>query len=117
MVKTRLSVLGEHGSLPEAEATCSSAVKSAFDLRSPCIVVLTKTGFAASNISKYRPEAPIFMASTQERPVRQANYLRGVVPVLVDAGKTVDERIKMMQDKADGMGLLMNGDVIVCVHG
>jgi len=103
--------------LSEAETTCSSAVKTAHDVGSPVIIVLTKTGTAARLLTKYRPEAAILMGSTQEQVLRQSNLWRGVVPVLNTAGKSVDDRIKEVLAEADTMGLTKPGDVIVCVYG
>jgi pyruvate kinase len=103
--------------LCEAEATCSSAVKTAHDVGSPAIAVLTKTGTAARLISKYRPEAPILMGSTQEQVLRQANLMRGVVPFLSSAGKSVDDRLKEIIEEIQKQGLGKPGDVIVTVYG
>jgi len=99
--KRRLDVIAKNQTMSEPEATCSSAVKTAYDVGSPAIIVLTKTGVAARLVSKYRPEATILMGSTQPQVLRQSNLMRGVVPVQNTAGKSVDERIKEIMVEAD----------------
>merc|ERR1719487_1403997 len=116
-LKTRLSVLEKNSVMSEAETTCSSAVKTAIDVKSPCIIVLTKTGAAARIVSKYRPSASILMVSTVDSVVRQSNSMRGVVPVKAKAGLSVDERIKEAIDFAKSKGLCTKGDIVTIVYG
>jgi pyruvate kinase len=39
---------------------CSSAVKTAYEIRANAIIVITKTGLLTRSIAKYRPSMPIF---------------------------------------------------------
>mmetsp|Transcript_57546 Transcript_57546/g.102975 ORF Transcript_57546/g.102975 Transcript_57546/m.102975 type:complete len:737 (-) Transcript_57546:155-2365(-) len=117
MSKRRLDVLSSLKIMSEAEATCSSAVKTAYDVQSPVILCLTKTGAAARLIAKYRPEATIVMGSTQEQVLRQAGAIRGVVPVQNTGGLEVDDRIKELMAQTEKLGLVKAGDIIVTVYG
>jgi len=115
--RTRLAVLGKNSVMSEAESACSSVVKTAYDVKSPCIIVLSKSGVAAQTISKYRPAAPIFMVSTNPKAVRYSACMRGVVPVQAKEGLTTDERLKNAVDYAKKHGLAKAGDVITAIHG
>jgi pyruvate kinase len=115
--KTRLAVLDKIETMTEAEAACSSVVKTAYDVRSPCIIVLSKSGAAAQTISKYRPAAPIFMVSTNDKAIRYCACMRGVVPVQAKTGLTTEERLKNAIEHAKALGLAKSGDVITAIHG
>jgi len=116
-VKRRLDVLSSTKVMSEAEATCSSAVKTAYDVKASCIFVITKTGAAARLVAKYRPEATVFMGSTNEQALRQAGMVRGIVTVVNSTNKTVDERIKEILESAMKLGCASAGDPIVVVYG
>jgi len=116
-LKRRLDVIAKSTTMDQPEATCSSAVKTAYDVGSPAIIVLTKTGAAAQLVSKYRPGAPIIMGSTVERVGRQSHLMRGVVPFLSSSGKSVDERIAEIIAQTDAWGVTKPGDVVITVYG
>jgi pyruvate kinase len=110
-------VINKQSVMSEAEATCSSAVKSAHDVGAPVIIVLTKTGAAASLLSKYRPKATIIMGSTQDQVLRQSNYMRGVIPFKSTAGTDVDARLKEILEWGVKQGLVKPGETVVTVYG
>jgi pyruvate kinase len=114
--KTRDSVIEHHGSVIPVEATCSSACRAAHDLFAPLICTLTQTGFAAYQIAKYRPEAPVMAISPNEQTVRQMNCIRGVVPRYATGG-TADEMMKTALDQAKESALVGDGEFVVAVHG
>eukprot|EP00928_Gymnodinium_smaydae_P020050 TRINITY_DN1773_c0_g2_i1.p1 TRINITY_DN1773_c0_g2~~TRINITY_DN1773_c0_g2_i1.p1 ORF type:complete len:1116 (+),score=189.59 TRINITY_DN1773_c0_g2_i1:284-3631(+) len=116
-LRTRLGVLAENMVMSEAEAACSSVVKNSHDVGSPCIIVLSKSGAAARTISKYRPQAPIFMVSTNEKAVRHSACMRGVVPVQAKTGLTTDERLMNAIEHAKQLGLAKSGDIVTAIHG
>merc|ERR1719454_2292757 len=55
LMKRRMDIIQSNQVMDDAEATCSSAVSTAFDVQAPAIFCLTKTGAAGQLISKYRP--------------------------------------------------------------
>jgi pyruvate kinase len=57
-------------------------VESARQLRSPAILVITRTGFSARLVSSYRPPVPIFAICTDRRTYTQLNATWGVEPLL-----------------------------------
>jgi pyruvate kinase len=113
----RLETIASAGVMSTPEATCSSAVKTALDVNSKAIVVLTKTGAAGKFICKYRPEASILMGSTQDQVIRQANCMRGVKGFKNTAGKSIDERIDEVIDQGIKAGVVSPGSMVVAVHG
>merc|ERR1711871_715938 len=67
----RLQVIRAAGKMPNVEAVCSAAVKSAIDGNCSLIVALTETGHTAWMIAKYRPKVPILAITASETTVRQ----------------------------------------------
>jgi pyruvate kinase len=100
------------------ESIASSAVKTARELSSPLIVVITQTGTAARMVAKYRPSVPVLAVTADRSVARQcAGYIRNcsswVVPVL-DA---FDGAVRSALDHALSRGLCKTGDTVVVVQG
>jgi pyruvate kinase len=114
--KTRVDVLSK-GVMSEAEATCSSAVKTAYDMNASAIICMTQTGSAARQIAKYRPEAAIFGVSPDEQVARQMGCLRGVVPICVSSSTPTDDIIKDVIKRGADLGVVTPGSTVVVVTG
>jgi pyruvate kinase len=114
--RTRDEALATAGCVIPVEATCSSACKAAHDLKSPLIVCITQTGFAATMIAKYRPQAIILAISKDSQTVRQLRSIRGVQSRLA-TGDDVDAMLKDAFAYAKEKGLVSSGDPCVTVHG
>ena len=63
-------------------AVSYAACTAAAELKTSCIATITKTGFTARTIAKYKPACPIAASSCDERVWRQLNLVWGCQPVL-----------------------------------
>jgi len=113
----RNAVTSRHGKMSQVESVCSSAVKTASDGESPLLVALTETGHTARLIAKYRPQCPILAITASESACRQLLVVRGVVPMLTASFVGTDSVIQKALVKAKEDGMVVAGQVVVCVHG
>lgn len=94
-----------------------AACTLAAELHTEVISTITKSGFTARMISKYRPVCPIVAATMHEQIWRQLNLVWGCKPILHTAplskGEVFDTAMKM----AEKSGLVKNGDTVVLALG
>ena len=98
-----------------SHAACSTAK----ELRSACIISITKSGYTARSISKFKPACPIIGCTYNERVLRQLNLVWGCQPVLIDgkSDASTDEAFATSVDKIEQLGLAKQGDTIVLAAG
>lgn len=80
-------------SVPSAVA--AAAVLLARHIDAVAILVTTKSGYSARQVSRFRPELPIFAATASPRTMRQLLLSWGVVPFMASG---YDNPEKMMQE-------------------
>ena len=98
-------------------AVSYAACTAAAELKTSCIATITKTGFTARTIAKYKPACPIAASSCDERVWRQLNLVWGCQPVL---SKPIEDESKLFElavDTAVKAGLAVKGDTIVIAVG
>lgn len=98
-----------------SHAACSTAE----ELGAACIITITKSGYTARAISKFKPSCPIVACTTDERVLRQLNLVWGCTPVLIeytdeDSTDTVFGKAVVEVEK---MKLASQGDIIVLSAG
>lgn len=81
------------------------------------IVVVTKSGDTAQNISRFRPDELIIACTPSEKVYHKMSMLYGVVPILDQNYKNMDEINKSSLEKAQETKLVKKGDKIVLVSG
>lgn len=114
----RLSTLNSLSNKMETvEAVCSSAVKTALDMKAPLILALTETGFTAKLLAKYRPPQTIFAITAAETTARQLQLVRGVQVMLTGSFQGTDSVVRKALDKAKELNLVKEGDQVVAIHG
>ncbi len=94
-----------------------AACTTAAELNTSCISTVTKSGFTARMISKFKPTCPIAASSFQERVWRQLNLVWGCKPVLL--GEIIEDSkvFELATETAIKSGLAANGDTIVIAVG
>ena len=98
-----------------SHATCHAAK----ELEAACIVSITKSGYTARSISKFKPSCPIVACTSNERVLRQLHLVWGCTPVLIDAkeNESTDETFAKAVDKIQSLNLVNQGDAIVLTAG
>jgi len=102
-------------SLPESLA--SAAVKTAWDLSAPLIVVVTETGTTARLVSKYRPHCPILTITDKPKTVKVCILSRGTIPYLVELMQGTEQICLDAISLARDSGLCKTGDLVPIVFG
>lgn len=98
-------------------AIANAAIGAAHSLDAKAIVVLTRSGKTAWNLSAYRPACPIIAATVSERGARQLNLAWGVTPIKSEEVDSSDKLFTYAVEKAVESEELEEGDVIVIVAG
>jgi len=113
------SVTMDHGDISAAESVAGSAVKTAFDLKAKLIICVSKSGFTARMVAKYRPAQPILVVTDVEKTAQHLCVSRGAQAVCFDKTmahdleSVVSQAVKIAKQK----NLVSKGDMILAVHG
>ncbi len=99
------------------DAISHAACTTAIDLNAKAIVIVTKSGTSARNISKYRPVCNIIAGTTSDKAYRQLNMSWGVTPVHLEEKSEVFELFDHAVEEGKHQGLLNTGDTVVVGAG
>jgi len=99
------------------EAIGESAAKLAADIKVAAIITCTFGGTTARLVSKYRPEAPIIAAASNEETARRLTLSWGVTPVYVEMAKDTDGLIENACEAAVEAALVKKGDTVLVIAG
>ncbi|OON99684.1 MAG: pyruvate kinase [Epulopiscium sp. Nele67-Bin004] len=107
------------GSISMTTAMSYSATQASHNLDAAAIVTVTKSGYTARSLSKYKPEAPIFACTTEERTARQMNLVWGCIPALLEIkdGEDTDTILENAVLRAEELEVVEQGDVVVITAG
>ncbi|MCQ4725469.1 pyruvate kinase [Anaerotignum faecicola] len=94
-----------------------AACTTAAELKTACISTVTKSGFTARMISKFKPTCPIAASSFNERVWRQLNLVWGCRPVLLERILDDGKVFELAMETAVKSGLAVNGDTVVIAVG
>jgi pyruvate kinase len=100
-----------------ADAIGYAACKIATDLKAKAIITMTRSGYTARLISRYRPESRIIAASPNEQVVDSLSLLWGVAAVKVPQSDQLKEMIEEATDVCSRECLVMQGDLVVVTGG
>ena len=94
-----------------------AACTLAKDIKAEAIMAITKTGYTATRMSKFRPPIKIIAATPEEKAYHQASMQWGVEPVLTGNATNVEILIYKCVEEAKRVGLVQEGDKIVISAG
>ena len=99
------------------DAVCHAACTTAIDLNAAAVIIVTKSGVSARNISKYRPSCNIIAGTTSDKAYRQLNMSWGVTPVHLEEQNEVFTLFDHAVAAGKKQGLLQSGDKVVIGAG
>eukprot|EP01127_Copromyxa_protea_P005998 TRINITY_DN15803_c0_g1_i1.p1 TRINITY_DN15803_c0_g1~~TRINITY_DN15803_c0_g1_i1.p1 ORF type:complete len:503 (-),score=126.33 TRINITY_DN15803_c0_g1_i1:86-1594(-) len=111
------SILNRDKLVPVPESVASSAVKSAWDLNGPLIIVLSDSGNTVRFVSKYRPHSIILCITSCARTARQVLLSRSAFPLKVDSMSQTEKLIEQGIEYALQRGWVHSGDCVVTTAG
>lgn len=94
-----------------------AACATAAELKTACICSVTKSGFTARMISKFRPCCPIAACTVEPTVWRQLNLIWGCRPVFYNNVVKEEEVFNLAMRTAVDSGLAKNGDTVVMAIG
>lgn len=99
------------------EAIGEAAVNLASDLNVPAIITCTFSGTTARLVSKFRPEARIIAAASNDETARRLTLSWGVHSVFVEMHKDTDGLIRNAVEAAVDYKLVKRGDTVLMIAG
>ena len=94
-----------------------AACTLAKDICAAAIMAITKTGYTASRMSKFRPSTRVIAATPHAKTFHQLAMIWGVQPLMVENLQNVDVLIYRCLEDAKKQGLLGSGDKVVISAG
>ncbi|MDD5748799.1 MAG: pyruvate kinase [Actinomycetota bacterium] len=108
---------GEWSHLGTTDAICYAACKVASDLGARGILCVTRTGYTAMHLSRFRPREPVIAASMDESVLRKLCLSWGVHGIHCEFESDFKLTIVRAISVAIMKGLLKSGDLVVVVSG
>ncbi len=110
-----ISHLDQKGDIGVTDSITGSIVKTAHNIGAKAIIALTKTGFTARMISRYKPVPFIIAVTSEEITFRQLNASFGCLPLKVENYSTAldKEVFKSVRDFCIKEKIASKGDKVV----
>ena len=115
--KDRFHKLSPNAEQDITDAICHSTCSTAYDLNAKAILVVTKSGFSARMISRYRPGCAIIGCAIDKKVCRQLNLSWGVKPILLGEEWEVFVLIDRAISAGKSKGFLEKDDIAVITAG
>lgn len=103
--------------MDNSNAIGHAACTTAQDLKAKAILAITKSGYTAEKISKFRPRQPIAAATPTEKAFHQLALSWGVYPMLTSYEDHWDSLFAQAVEKAKERNIMKGGDTIVVSAG
>lgn len=113
----REMVWHEMDALDVTNAIAHAASTLAQDIKAGAIMAVTKTGYTAGRMAKFRPDTLIIGASPYEKTYHQMSLLWGVYPIRSDYRKEIEDCMENYASKAIDAGVIKEGDKLVVTAG
>ena len=99
------------------DAMTMAAWRAASETGASAILCLSRTGFTARSMARFRPQAQILGFSTDPRTVRQLTMSWGARPYLLERTAPIEELVQEAIDIARRHGEIRLGDLVAVLHG
>lgn len=107
----------EMDSSDTTNAVGHAACTLARDINAKAIMSITKSGYTALRMSKFRPATMLLAATPHEKTYHQMAMLWGVCPLMVENLQNVDVLVYRCLEEGRRKGLLLAGDKVVISAG
>jgi len=111
------TVVHKRLSLTIPETICECMAHSAQDMDLAAIAIFTESGNTARQLSKYRPDAPIYALSPFEEVVNRSMMLWGTYPILCERYNNTDKLVEMAEDILEAGGHVRAKQIVGIVGG
>ena len=98
-------------------AICDAACTTARDLHAAAILTVTRSGYTAQHLSKFRPAEPIVAATPDEKTYNQLALCWGVYPIRAIYQPDTNVLVTHAVDCAKRFGYVKAGDRVVVTAG
>ena len=98
-------------------AICDAACTTARDLNAKAIIAVTKSGYTARRVSKFRPLEPVVASTPDLKTFHQLSLSWGVFPVLALNQNDQEELFRHAIDCAKQIDIVSAGDTVVITAG
>ncbi|MBR6743380.1 MAG: pyruvate kinase [Clostridia bacterium] len=98
-------------------AICDAACTTAKDLGAAAVIVVTKSGYSARRLSKFRPSETIVASTPEEKTFHQMSLSWGVHPVLAISQDNEEKLFRHALDCAKQIDVVKRGDTVVIIGG
>ncbi len=98
-------------------AICDAACTTARDLNAKAVIAVTKSGYTARRVSKFRPHQAIVAATPEKKTFHQLSLSWGVFPVLALNQDNADKLFAHAVDCAKQIDMVSSGDNVVIIAG
>ena len=105
------------GKVSTEDAIAAATVAAARMLRTPLVIVFTKSGFSARAVASRRPSVPVLVLTDIERTFRQLALIWGVVPTLVTHRDTYGEMVQLAMQIVREKNLAAAGERVIVTAG
>lgn len=99
------------------DAICHATCTTALDLGARAILTVTKSGYAARMISRYRPQSDIIACTMSGRVARQLNLSWGIQPIVIEERNHVLDLFNHAVECSKMHGCVKEGDTVVITSG
>lgn len=99
------------------DAVSHSTCAASFDLDAKAIIAVSRSGYTARKISRFRPVAPIIAATTSVKAYNQLAMNWGVTPTLSKVQANSDDLFKHVMNCAVNTGVVQEGDLVIIAAG
>jgi pyruvate kinase len=100
-----------------ADAIGFAACQIASDLGAQAIITVTRTGYTAKLIARYRPKAQIIAVSSDEAVIDSMSIVWGVEGLVVPYGGRIVETVNRVVEEGRNAGILERGELVVITGG
>lgn len=116
-VPSRNMIWHEMNSLDVTNAVGHAACTLAKDINAAAIMAITKTGYTARRMSKFRPDTMIIGATPYVKTYHQLALIWGVRPIMADYRYDIEELFTHCAARAVEEGLINEGATVVISAG